>query len=124
MTRSDFQSIDEYISTFPEDIQKRLEIIRKTIKENVPNNAVEAISYQIPCFKLNGKFIIYFAGYKNHTSIYPIPPGPKSFQKEISEYVKGKGTMQFKNDKDLPIQIIKRVIKYSLEANLNRTKSY
>jgi len=124
MARSDFKSIDEYISSLPKDIQKRLELIRKTIKENVPEEAQETISYQIPCFKLNGKFIIYFAGYKNHTSIYPIPPGPKDFQEEIKNYVKGKGTMQFSNGEDLPIEINKKVIKYSLETNLNRAKSY
>lgn len=124
MARSNFQSVDEYISIFPDEIQKRLQLIRKLIKENVPDDAEETISYQIPTFKLNGKFIIYFAGFKNHTSIYPIPPGPKDFKKDISEYIKGRGTLQFSNKKDLPIDLIKEVIKYSLEANLERTKTY
>lgn len=122
--RSDFKSIDEYIKTFPKEIQKRLNVIRKLIKQEAPNEATEAISYQIPCFKLNEKFIIYFAGYKNHISIYPIPPGPKTFIDEITPFIKGKGTLQFSNIEELPIELIKKVIKYSLEANLERTKSY
>lgn len=124
MARTDFKSVDEFIATFPDEIQERLKLIRKTIKENVPPDAEETISYQIPTFKLDGKFIIYFAGFKNHISIYPIPPGPKDFQKDIKEYIKGKGTLQFSNDKDLPIALIKKVIKYSLDANLKRAKSY
>lgn len=124
MARSNFQSIDEYLSTFPEEIKRRLEEIRSLIKNNVPEESIESISYQIPCFKLNGKFIIYFAGYKNHTSIYPIPPAPDSFTKKLEPFIKGKGTLQFPNDKELPIDIIKEVIKYSLEANKKRAKTY
>lgn len=124
MAKTDFKSIDEYISTFPDEIAQKLLAIKKLIKENVPSDAKETISYQIPCFKLNGKFIIYFAGYKNHTSVYPIPQGTKEFQKEIEPFVKGKGTLQFPNNKDLPISIIKNVIKYSVEANAQRTKSH
>lgn len=123
MARSNFKSIDEYISTFPDEIANKLEAVRKIIKNELPD-ATETISYQIPCFKQNGKYVIYFAGYKNHLGIYPIPPGDKDFQKKIEPFVKGKGTLQFSNDKDLPTEIIKEVIKHSLEANLKRTKSY
>lgn len=122
MAGSDFKSVDEYIKTFPEEIQARLEIIRKAIRENVPDEAEETISYQIPTFKLNGKFLIFFAAFKNHVSIYPIPSGPESFRKKIEHYIKGKGTMQFSNDIELPIELILEIIKYSLEANQRRTK--
>lgn len=123
MARSDFKSIDEYISTFPDEIAKRLETVRKIMKDEL-SDATETISYQIPCFKQNGKYVIYFAGYKNHLSIYPIPPGPSDFQKEIEPYIKGKGTLQFSNNKNLPVELIRKMTKMAIEANLNRNKSY
>lgn len=123
MAKTDFKSIDEYISTFPEDIADKLNQVRKIMGDELPD-AVETISYQIPCFKQNGKYVIYFAGYKNHLGVYPIPPGDKDFQKEIEPYVKGKGTLQFSNDKELPVELIKKVTKKALKANIERTKSY
>jgi uncharacterized protein YdhG (YjbR/CyaY superfamily) len=119
-----YKTIDEYIKTFPNEIQEKLVTIRNLIKENIPQDATETISYQIPTFKLNGKYVIYFAGYKNHLSIYPIPQGPESYKKEIEPFVKGKGTLQFPNDKELPVNTIKKVIKYSVEAHRNRSKNY
>jgi uncharacterized protein YdhG (YjbR/CyaY superfamily) len=124
MARAKFNSVDEYISFFTEDIKERLELIRKTIKKELPKEIEEVISYQIPTFKLHGKYVIYFAGFKNHISIYPIPPGDEKFQKEIEPFRKGVGTLQFPNDKDLPIGIVKLVTKQALEYNLKRTGNY
>ncbi|MGE5845223.1 MAG: iron chaperone, partial [Ignavibacteria bacterium] len=71
--KNKFETIDEYIKTFPEDVQKILQKIRETIKEAAPG-AEEAISYQMPTFKLNGN-LVHFAGYKNHIGFYPTPSG-------------------------------------------------
>lgn len=116
MRRSDFKSVDQYISTFPEDTKKLLEIVRKTIKKVAPR-AQEGISYQIPVFKLNGNYLIYFAGFKNHISIYPAPRGYKEFEDELSKYKGGKGTVQFELDKPLPLDLIKRIVKFRLKLN-------
>ena len=89
--KADFASIDEYIGTFPKDVQKLLEEIRRTIKAAAPD-AQEKISYQIAAFELNGKNLIHFAGWKKHISMYPIPSGNAAFNKEISKYAAGKGT--------------------------------
>lgn len=70
------EAIKQYMATFPEDVQKRLEQVRATIHAAAPK-AREKISYQIGAFELNGKDLIYFAGWKNHISIYPIPPAPR-----------------------------------------------
>jgi uncharacterized protein YdhG (YjbR/CyaY superfamily) len=120
--RSDFKSVDEYIATFPKDLRIVLSTIRKTIKKELPD-AEETISYQIPCFKQNGKYVIYFAGFKNHISLYPIPDGDSSFKKEIAPYVAGKGTLKFPLDKPLPLPLINKVVRHSLKANQARTKN-
>lgn len=115
-----FNSIDEYIETFPEDIQKLLKELRETIKAAAPE-ASETISYGIPTFTLNGKYLIYFAGWKNHISIYPIPTGSEAFNKQISKYVEGKGTLKFPTDKPLPLKLITKMVKLKVAENLRRT---
>jgi len=71
-------TIDEYITGFPEGTQEKLQQIRTAVKQWVPE-AVETISYGIPTFKLNGTYLIYFAGYKKHIGIYPVPSGNETF---------------------------------------------
>ena len=115
-----FDSIDEYIETFPDDIQKILKELRETIKAAAPE-AGETISYGIPTFTLNGKYLIYFAGWKNHISIYPIPAGTEAFKKQISKYVEGKGTLKFPTNKPLPLQLITKMVKLNIAENLKRT---
>jgi uncharacterized protein YdhG (YjbR/CyaY superfamily) len=115
-----FHSIDEYISTFPEEVQKILEELRAIIKAAAPT-AEETISYQIPTFTLNGKYLIYVAGWKNHISIYPIPSGSEAFNKQVSKYVEGKGTLKFPIDKPLPLKLITRIVKYRVAENRKRT---
>jgi uncharacterized protein YdhG (YjbR/CyaY superfamily) len=75
-----FQTVDEYIKTFPEDVQIILENIRQTIREVAPE-AAEAISYGIPTFKLKGRDLVYFAAWKNHIGFYPMPSAAKAFKK-------------------------------------------
>src|SRR5215510_5197953 len=104
-----FRSMDEYIATFPENIQKILEELRATIKTAAPE-AQEKISYNIPTFTLNGKYLIYFAGWKDHISIYPIPTGSEAFNKQVSKYVEGKGTLKFPMDKPLPLKLITKMV--------------
>ena len=114
-------TVDEYIASFPEGTQKVLEEIRRTIKSVAPD-AKEKISYQIAAFELNGKNLIYFAGWKNHVSVYPIPTGDEAFKEEIAGYVDGKGTLKFPLDKPLPIKLIRKIVKYKVADNLKNTK--
>jgi uncharacterized protein YdhG (YjbR/CyaY superfamily) len=113
-------SIDEYIHTFPEDVQTILKQVRKTIKAAAPK-AEEKISYGIPTFTLNGKYLIYFAGWKHHISIYPIPVGDEAFNQEIAPYVAGKGTLKFPIDKPMPLKLITKMVKLKVAEALNRT---
>ena len=112
-------SIDEYIATFPEDVQKILRQVRATIKAAAPE-AGEKISYGIPTFTLNGKYLIYFAGWKNHISIYPIPTGTEAFNKEVSQYVEGKGTLKFPLHKPMPLKLISMIVKLRIADNLEK----
>ena len=121
MPKIKYSTIDKYISTFPKDVQKKLESIRQTIKKSAPG-AEETISYQIPAFKLNGT-LIYFAGFKNHVSIYPAPRGNAEFKKELSEYKGGKGTVQFPLDKPIPLSLIRRIVKYRIKENFNKVNN-
>ena len=120
--RGSAQNIDEYIVGFPEDVQQRLQKIRATIKKAAPK-AQEKISYQIPAFTLDGKYLIYFAGFKKHISLYPAPRGSDEFKEELSEYEGGKGTVQFPLDKPVPYGLISRIVKFRIKDNLEKTKA-
>jgi len=118
--KSKINSIDEYIDTFPEDIQPILKQVRRTIKAAAPQ-AGEKISYGIPTFTLNGKYLIYFAGWKHHISIYPIPVGDDAFNQEVAPYIAGKGTLKFTIDKPVPLKLITKIVKLKVAENSSRT---
>ena len=116
-----FTSIDEYISTFPEDAQKALEEIRAAIKAAVPA-AEEYISYNMPAFKVNGEYFVHFSAWKNHIGMYPIPEGNEAFQKESLKYKSAKSSLNFLLDKPMPLKFIEKVVKFRIAENLQRTK--
>src|SRR5210317_2048140 len=116
-----FTSIDEYISTFPEDVQKILEEIRATIKAAAPE-AEEKISYQMPTFFLKGN-LIHFAAYKKHIGIYPTPNGIESFKKELSKYKGAKGSVRLPIDEPMPLKLIARIVKFRVAENIKKAKS-
>ena len=120
-TGKQFKTIDEYIEAFPVNVQHILEKMRKTIKQTAPE-AVEAISYQMPTFKLNGKNLVHFAAYKNHIGFYPIPSGIEAFKQELSPYKQGKGSVQFPIDKPIPYALVEKIVKYRVKENLERAK--
>ena len=115
-----FNSIDEYIASFPEDIQKILEEIRATIKAAAPD-AEEKISYQMPTFYLNGN-LIHFAAFKNHIGIYPTPSGTQAFKDEISMYQGAKGSIRLPIDEPMPLELISRIVKFRVTENLAKAK--
>lgn len=106
------KDIDEYIAGFPRDVQKILQMIRDTIKKAAPD-ATEAISYQIPTFKLDGKNFIHFAGFKKHIGLYPAPREADGFKNELETYKGGKGTIQFPLDLAIPYELITRIAKFN-----------
>jgi uncharacterized protein YdhG (YjbR/CyaY superfamily) len=119
--RGQYETIDEYIKTFPEDIQAILQKMRQTIRDVAPG-AAEAISYQMPTFKLNGRNLVHFAAFKSHIGFYPIPSGIEAFKEELSPYKQGKGSVQFPLDKPIPYDLVERIVKYRVKENL-KTKN-
>ena len=119
--KTGFNSVDEYIASFPKETQKTLEEVRGTIKAAAPD-ALEKISYQIAAFELNGKNLVHFAGWKNHISMYPIPSGTETFNKEVSKYAAGKGTLQFPLNKPMPLKLITKIVKLRVAENLKNAE--
>jgi len=118
-TRTNFKTIDEYISTFPKDIQKILEQVRQTIKKAAPD-ANEAINYQIPTFKLNGN-LVHFAAFKNHIGFYPGSKAIEIFQKDLKSYKSSKGAVQFPIDRPMPLSIIKKIVNHRVKENSSKS---
>ena len=115
------KDIDTYIAQFPEEVRIRLEKLRHAIQSAAPK-AEEVISYQMPAFKYHG-VVVYFAAYKNHIGFYAIPTGIEEFKKELSVYKGGKGSVQFPLDKPMPYALIKKIVKFRVKENLNKTKA-
>jgi uncharacterized protein YdhG (YjbR/CyaY superfamily) len=118
--KAGFHSIDEYISTFPEETQKILQELRATIKACAPG-AQEKISYQMPTFDLKGN-LVHFAAFKNHIGLYPTPSGTEAFKHEISIYQGAKGSIKFPIDKPLPMELIKEIVKFRVAENLEKAE--
>ncbi len=113
------KNIDEYISAFPQDVQEVLQNVRMAIQKAVPE-AQETISYAIPTFTLHDKYMLYFAGYEHHISVYPIP-SDESLQAQLESYVAGKGTLRFPLDQPIPYDLIAEVARAAAKDNQERT---
>lgn len=115
MIKTTASTIDEYIGSFPTDIQKLLRQVRATVSKAAPG-AEEAMSYGIPTYRLNGN-LVHFAAYKNHIGFYPGPAGITGFEKELAEYKQGKGSIQFPIDRPLPLKLITQIVKFRVLQN-------
>lgn len=109
-----FNTIDEYISSFPDDVQSVLRKLRKLIHSIEPD-VKEDMSYKMPSFKLDKKPLVYFAAWKNHISFYPTPNGMEEFEKDLAPYKSGKGTAQFTLNKPIPYELIEKIVKFRTE---------
>ena len=113
-----FKDIDSYISEQAVDVRDRLEQIRQVVKTSAPK-AEEVISYGMPAFKYHG-MLVYFAAFKNHIGFYALPSGNEAFQKELSAYKQGKGSIQFPLDKPIPLTLIKKIVKFRVKENIEK----
>jgi uncharacterized protein YdhG (YjbR/CyaY superfamily) len=99
-------------------IQSLLEKLRRAIKETAPY-AVEAISYQMPAFKLKGN-LVWFAAYEKHLGFYPKPSGIEAFNTELAPYKTSKGAIQFPLDKPIPLDLVRRIVAFRVKENLKK----
>ena len=100
-----FESVDDYIATFPPDVQTVLQAVRDTIHATAPD-ARESISYQIPTFSISGRPVVYLAGWKKHISLYPIPELDETLEPQVAPYLSGQGTTKFLLAKPIPYELI------------------
>jgi len=114
-------SIDAYIADFPIAIQEILIKLRMVIKEAAPE-AEEAIKYRMPTFIFYGN-LVHFAAYKHHIGFYPTPSGIEAFEKELSDYKRSKGAIQFPVEKPLPFDLISKIVRFRVAENMKQAQA-
>jgi uncharacterized protein YdhG (YjbR/CyaY superfamily) len=124
MAKTNFKSVDQYIATHPDDVQVILQRVRGAIRRALPR-AEEAISYQIPAYTVDGSRVIYFAGWKQHYSLYPVSDRVAAgFKAELARYERSKGTLRLPLSEPVPVTLIQRIAKcLAQEAAARRTRT-
>ncbi len=112
------KTVDDYIAGYPESIQEKLNEMRKTIIEAAPG-ASEKISYRMPAYTSNG-MLVYFAAHTNHLGFYPFTTVLKAFSSELTPYHTTKGGIQFPYKSPLPLNLIKRIVEFRVQENLEK----
>ena len=121
-SKAKFTTMDAYIASFPKEVQGILEKIRQTIRKAAPG-AVEAISYQIPTFKLNGNNLVHFAAWKDHIGFYATPSGNAAFKKELARYKVAKGSIQFPLDEPIPYDLVTKMVMFRVKETQVKKKA-
>ena len=123
MAKTDFKSVDEYIASQPEAVQDVLKRVRATIRKALPQ-AEEVISYKIPAYKIGGRVVIFFAGWKQQYSLYPaIGKLVAAFKSDLAPYEVSKGTIRFPLSKPVPVKLIARIAKFRAKEVAERQKA-
>jgi uncharacterized protein YdhG (YjbR/CyaY superfamily) len=113
-------SVDGYLAAVPEGPRAALQRLRATIKAAAPE-AIETISYQMPAFKLHGRFLVSYAAFKDHCSLFPASEAVmEALGQELKPYFSGKGTLRFTPDKPIPAALVKKIVKARIEENASR----
>jgi uncharacterized protein YdhG (YjbR/CyaY superfamily) len=123
MAKTNFKSVDEYIAAQPQASHAVLESVRGAIREALPR-AEEVIAYNIPTYKLNGGAVIYFAGWKQHCSLYPA--GARllaAFKKDLLPYEINKSTIRLPLSEPVPVKLIGRIAKFRVKELAERKKA-
>ena len=122
MAKTDFKSVNEYIATHPKEVREVLQRVRSVIRKALPG-AEEVISYQIPSYKLQGAYVVYFAGWKQHYSLYPATDRlVAAFKDDLAPYV-NKKTIRLPLSEPVPVRLIERVVKFLAKEAVDRRKA-
>jgi uncharacterized protein YdhG (YjbR/CyaY superfamily) len=112
------ENFEQYILSYPADIRARLQKIRSLVKKLAPD-ASEKISYGMPAFTLDG-MLLYFAAHTKHIGFYPFTSAIEAFREELSDYKTAKGSIQFPNNKPLPLKLISQIIEFRVIENRSK----
>jgi uncharacterized protein YdhG (YjbR/CyaY superfamily) len=113
-------SVEDYLAGLPEDRRAVMAELRRTIKAAAPD-ATELISYLMPAFKTHGQFLVSYAAFKNHYSLFPASDAVvEAGGDELKPYLAGKGTIQFPANKPLPIALVRKIVKVRVAENAAR----
>ena len=121
MERTKYTTVDQYIASFPPGIARKLQQVRKVIR-NVAPDAEEIISYNIPGYKYHG-ILIYFAAFKSHIGMYPIQLVEGTLARQVAKYRTSKGTAQFRYDEPIPFDLIEKIVKQRMKLNTEKAGS-
>lgn len=117
-----FDTVEQYVESFPKETQIILEKIRGSILKCAPQ-ALESISYGMPAYKSYGKPLVYFAANKNHIGFYATPSGHTEFIEELASYTRGKGSVQFPYNSPIPYWLIEQIVLFRDKENQKNKKS-
>jgi len=110
-----FQTVDEYLSTFPKDVSDVLSGLRKIIKQAAPH-AEEVISYSMPAFKYRG-MLVWYGAHKDHIGFYPRASAIRVFKRELARYKTSKGAIQFPLQEAIPANLVRKIVKFRVREN-------
>ena len=123
MPKVNFKSVDDYIAAHPTQVQAILRRVRAVLRKALPG-AQEAISYQIPTYKLDGEYVVYFAGWKQHYSLYPANARlVAALEDELAPYEVSKGTIRFPLSQPVPVKLIERIAKLLAQEAAERARA-
>jgi len=123
MAKTDFKSVDEYLASKPEAVRRALKRVRSIVRKAMPG-AEEVISYQIPAMRLDGRVVLFFAGWKEHYSLYPSTDRLVAvFKDALAPYEVSKGTIRFPLSKPVPERLIERIAKFRVKEASERERA-
>jgi uncharacterized protein YdhG (YjbR/CyaY superfamily) len=123
MAKADIKSVDAYIASQPKAAQGVLKRVRNIIRKAVPR-ADEVISYKMPAYKLRGGLLIYFAGWKEHYSLYPATDRiVAELKDDLAPYEVKKGTIRFPLSRPVPAKLIERIARLRAKEVATREKA-
>ena len=107
-----YQDVDEYMAQLPDDRRAVMEQLRGTIRSAAPD-ATEAISYNMPAFRLNGRFLVSYEAFKRHYSLFPWSEAMvEELGEEMNRYAVGKGTIRFSVGDPIPLELVTRIVEF------------
>ncbi len=113
-----YTNIDEYIASFPQEVQERMERLRQAIQKMAPD-ATEKISWDMPTFYLKGN-LVHFAAFKNHIGFYPGDSGVSNFLEDVAQFKHSKGAIQFPMKEPLPLELVEKIVAFRVKENLEK----